>query len=218
MPYYGCKIYIPVFIDKIIIWPVLLLRWLWYGYAFRRVRLIPDKYARVEAVDFEKISKYTWLVRKTPRSYTAVRFEAKGRLLVAVYMHSEIMINKLRPESGELPRKLVVDHKNRNGIDNRRANLRPATESQNSMNRRKVRGTSSRYKGVSWRRSRRLWQSMIWVDKRNLLLGSFTSETEAAKVYDAAARKYYGEFAYLNFDEAEVPVWRARLRSVKRHW
>lgn len=216
MPYYGCKIYIPSFIDKIIIAPVLILRWFWYGYVFRLVRLIPDKYAKVECVDFEKISKYTWWAKKTPRSYTAVRFEAKGRQLVPVYMHREIMINKLRSESAELPAELFVDHKNRDGLDNRRANLRPATASQNSMNRAKVRGTSSKYKGVSWNRSRKLWQGTIQVNKKNLLLGSFVSETEAARAYDEAAKKYQGEFAYLNFDDEGVQSRRAKLVGLIR--
>jgi hypothetical protein len=98
---------------------------------------------------------------------------------------------------------MVVDHKNRNGIDNRRPNLRLATESQNCMNRQKQRVTSSKYKGVSWVRSSGKWKAAIQVDKKNLHLGYFEDEEEAARAYDAAARKYQGEFAYQNFGGEE---------------
>lgn len=215
MPRYRLSIDVPVFIDRVIVWPVLAWRWFWYDHTYRRVKLLPDKYAKVEPRDYYDVSKYTWWARKTPRSYTAIRFIEKGRVLVPVHMHRQIMLKKLKPESGELPANLLVDHKNRDATDNRRVNLRLATTSQNSMNRRKCKGTSSKYKGVSWDNRKKLWKAAIQIDRKNRHLGYFESEMEAAKVYDKAARKYHGEFAYQNFeDENRQLTRRAKIRKV----
>jgi AP2 domain/HNH endonuclease len=94
-----------------------------------------------------------------------------------------------------------VDHINGNGLDNRRTNLRPATSAENARNRRSQRGSSSPYKGVSWIRSRRNWRANLRVGDRLIHLGSYTDPADAARAYDAAALKYFGEFARLNFPE-----------------
>lgn len=94
-----------------------------------------------------------------------------------------------------------VDHINRNGLDNRRSNLRPATSSQNAANRPPQRGGSSQYKGVGWNKAAGKWKSKIRVDYRYIHIGYFDDELSAAKAYDARARAAFGEFAYLNFPE-----------------
>ena len=123
---YSIKISVPVILDNVFVWPVLLVRRIWYGYAFRRVRLIPDKYAIVDARDFHEVSKYTWWAKENARKYVAVRFFASGRRELIVFMHRQI----LNPTTGK-----IIDHINRNPLDNRRANLRIVTKSQNNMNR-----------------------------------------------------------------------------------
>jgi hypothetical protein len=71
----------------------------------------------------------------------------------------------------------------------------------NLANQRKQSGTSSRYKGVSWRADRNKWTAYICPDRKKINLGVFNSEEDAARAYDSMAPKYFGEFARLNFPE-----------------
>ena len=97
---------------------------------------------------------------------------------------------------------MLVDHINHNGLDNRKANLRPATWAQNIRNRKKYFDKSrSRYKGLVWDRYSNKWRARICLNRTQIQLGSFDDEIEAAKAYDRAAKKYHGEFASLNFPE-----------------
>jgi hypothetical protein len=98
------------------------------------------------------------------------------------------------------PDSLIVDHINGNGLDNRKANIRTATYTQNSCNRKKAnKDTWSQYKGVTFNAKRKKWKARIQVHGRKIYLGSFNAETNAAKAYDKAAKKYHKEFAALNF-------------------
>jgi hypothetical protein len=94
----------------------------------------------------------------------------------------------------------LVDHKNNDGLDNRRHNLRPASVQENRRNSRKRTGTRSGFAGVSFRKGRGLWVARIG-DAPNSIkhLGYFASEVEAARAYDTAARELFGEFARPNF-------------------
>jgi hypothetical protein len=87
-----------------------------------------------------------------------------------------------------------VDHINHNGLDNRKANLRLCSRSQNLANQR-GRGGASRFKGVWWDKVHRCWQAQVG----KLHLGLFKSEEDAARAYDAAAVDRWGEFAWTNF-------------------
>lgn len=103
------------------------------------------------------------------------------------------------------PAGLEVDHINGDGLDNRRSNLRLATRQQNSANSAphpKPRG-HSRFRGVSryTRPGYSRWMAYITVSGKHIRLGYFTSEEEAARCYDAAARKHFGAFARPNFQE-----------------
>jgi hypothetical protein len=86
-----------------------------------------------------------------------------------------------------------VDHRNHDGLDNRRSNLRTATPPQNNGNQLKRKGTTSKYKGVSRYKGRR-WRAAI--QRRHL--GIFGSEEAAATAYNVAASEVFGEYAHLN--------------------
>ena len=92
----------------------------------------------------------------------------------------------------------LTDHRDGDGLNNQRSNLREATVSQNQRNARGARNSSSQYKGVGWQSQIGRWRAYIWLDGKSKHLGTFTDEVEAAKAYDAAAREHFGEFARLN--------------------
>lgn len=103
---------------------------------------------------------------------------------------------------GVTDRRIMVDHRNHDGLDNRRANLRVGTQADNNANQRKrSRPTSSRYKGVYWSNTYGVWIAEIKGPVGRKHLGRFEDETEAAKVYDDAALELFGEFAHLNSPE-----------------
>lgn len=94
--------------------------------------------------------------------------------------------------------KILVDHRNRYGLDNQRGNLRITTKSQNGMNAGKHRKGASRFRGVHWHKKARKWCAELVVHGRKHYLGLFVSELDAARARDAAAIELHGEFARLN--------------------
>ena len=93
----------------------------------------------------------------------------------------------------------IVDHIDGDPTNNRRSNLRNCTQHQNSMNSRKRKNdASSKYKGVSWDKGRKKWRAYINLMRKQLFLGRFDNELEAARAYNDKAVELYGEFAHLN--------------------
>lgn len=92
----------------------------------------------------------------------------------------------------------LVDHKDHNGLDCRRANLRVSDHKQNGANMKARDGTST-YKGVRLYKRTKRWSAQIRVNYKQIHLGYFKKEREAASAYDKAARLYFGEFALCNF-------------------
>lgn len=113
-----------------------------------------------------------------------------------------------------------VDHVDGDGdgLNNRRANLRPATQTQNNGNARRRRDNTSGYKGVYFDARRGHWAAQISIDGRRLHLGVFADPVDAARRYDAAAVYYFGEFARPNFPEAAsiaaLPTWVIEMGSL----
>jgi hypothetical protein len=199
VPYYRPAIYIPAWLDKLLVAPLLLLRRIWYGYTFRRIPLINSKkYAIVDPIDYYPLSNHIWLAYRRKGSYNILRFTEEGGFFRPVSMHRYVMQLKLKSQNRTLPSDLVIDHMNNITHDNRRSNLRLATTAENSRNKRS-RGGVSKYKGVVYRAHKKLWVARISVNRKRIYIKSCKSEIDAAKAYDKAAKKYFGEFAYLNF-------------------
>lgn len=150
------------------------------------VRLAGGRVAVVDDADYERISRYKWRACK-PRNvvYAMTNVTATS----TEYMHH--MVLGVRG----------VDHRDGNGLNNQRSNLRPCNQSQNGANTRPRSGGTSRYKGVSWHKLTGTWRAYIRVNYRQIQLGHFETEEEAARAYDAAALEHFGAFANLNFAE-----------------
>ncbi len=187
------SIAIPNWLDRIFARPVLFYRKRRFGSAFRKIRLTEGKYALVDPGDFYWLNNFDWLTKKNNKSFYAIRLDNdNSKWPTLVYMHREIM---------NFPKGLLVDHRNLIGLDNRRDNLRTATRSENGYNNSKRKNTSSRFIGVSFYKRCRKWAAYISSNRKRKHIGYFDSEIAAALAYDAAAKKYHGEFARLNFPE-----------------
>jgi hypothetical protein len=143
------------------------------------------KLALVDDEDYEHLTQYNWSITGTFKGRVGRNYRVDGRT-IHVSLGQEILNTKQ-----------MVDHINRNPLDNRRCNLRIATRQQNAMNRNKRIDSASKYKGVSPNKTS--WVARIFFDSRRIYLGSFTSEIEAAQAYDVKARELFGEFAKTNF-------------------
>lgn len=91
-----------------------------------------------------------------------------------------------------------IDHIDRNKLNNKIENLREVTSSQNSMNRKPNKNCSSKYKGVCWDKRANKWKAYITIDNKINHLGYFINEIDAAISYNVIAKKYFGEYIYLN--------------------
>ena len=151
----------------------------------------PNTFTLVDDESFEELSKHKWCVQKGGNTFYAVRNmpRDKNGKRKRVQMHRQIM---------NCPDNLQTDHINHNGLDNRKMNLRVCTHSENHGNSLPRKGCTSKHKGVS--RHGGKWQSRIKHNSKEIYLGFFATEIEAAEAYDAKAKELFGEFAYLNFE------------------
>jgi hypothetical protein len=143
------------------------------------IRLTQGQVAIVDPEDYEELSQYRWSAVKSRHVWYAQR-------------------SWRRPprSSTQMHRQLAgyaeTDHRNRNGLDNRRVNLREATKAQNAMNRRTRSDNTSGYRGVHWHLGK--WQARITLSGKRMSLGHFSDLQEAVAVRQEAAREIFGEF------------------------
>lgn len=150
-------------------------------YAYVKLRWTDEEKIMVcDKEDWERLKKYTWGVAKTG-GYAITNF-AQNKKHKVVKFHQIVMGQK---------RGYVVDHINRNPIDNRKENLRYATMQQNLINKGKQSNNKSGIPGVSWRNDSNSWRAQIWVHKKAINLGTFKTKEEAIKARKEAEKKYF---------------------------
>lgn len=154
------------------------------------VPLTQGKHAIIDCADAEKILPFRWHFAKGYAKRYRLAHEMPGSQKIR--MHREILVTEPGRE---------VDHINRDGLDNRRCNLREASRSQNITNRALLSRNTSGFRGVSWFKPHGLWRARIKVNGSEKDLGYFKDINDAARAYDDAARKYHGDFANLNFPD-----------------
>jgi len=142
--------------------------------------------ALVDDEDFAPVSKYCWHV-------------SQGYVVHSVTPLTKLRLHRvvMRPDKEQL-----VDHKNHNPLDCRKSNLRIATKADNNRNQilssKRKAGASSEYKGVYWHKRDQKWRAQIGLNYKRIMLGNFSSELEAARAYNRAAKLFFGQFAFLN--------------------
>ena len=156
----------------------------------KEIELSQGKVALVDDEDYEYLNQWKWCALKSHNVYYAVRTVRHDNMQTTQCMHRLIL---------NCPSGMKDDHRNGDGLDNRRDNLRICTNAENIHNSRvQSRNKSSRFKGVHLHKAK--WCSRIKVNGVKIHLGYFISEYAAADAYDLAAKKYFGEFARLNFE------------------
>lgn len=150
----------------------------------KRIPLTQGKYSLVDDRDYEWLMEMgPWYANDHTRgTWTA---EMSGGLL----MHRFIL---------NAPKGMDVDHINGDSLDNQRANLRVCTHAENGRNIHKNNRNMSEYKGVRFKRDRKKYVARIKVNYKSIHLGYYETPDEAALAYNVAAKKYFGEYAWLN--------------------
>jgi AP2 domain len=146
----------------------------------------------IDTVDYPLVKDNRWHILKVSDLMYAISVltkEAGGKPGAAILLHRLIV-----------PGFEFIDHKNRNGLDDRRQNLRPALRFENHGNIKKPRhGKTSKFKGVCWDKSCNKFVATISIKNRDVKLGRFISEEDAARAYNVAAKEHFGEFANPNY-------------------
>jgi len=149
----------------------------------KHIKLTQGKFAIVDNTNFEWLNQWKWCAQKGISTWYAIRRDKKGK---TIRMH-RIILNT--------PEGMDTDHINSNGLDNRICNLRICSRSQHHRNRKPKKG---KYKGVNMGGRANKWQARITIKGKRMSLGYYKKKEDAARAYNIAAIKYFGNYARTN--------------------
>ncbi len=158
---------------------------------YKRLKLGSRRYlgyhTLIDAEDYERISKYKWYVRREPGTkHGGYRYVAEGNVDGRTTFLARFI---MKARKGQ-----IVDHINRNPLDNRKANLRFVTRSQNRHNTKFV-GNQAGHRGIYWDKYKKYFKAEISIDKKIYVIGCFKKKRDAIKAYRAFVTKKLKEFA-----------------------
>jgi hypothetical protein len=170
------------------------------GYIDVSTPKFPHAIALIDATDWERVldigRRSRWHAMEAPSARTLYVCRHIGRGPGSLIMLHRVLLELATDDPS------FVDHQNRDGLDNRRTNLRLASRSQNGRNR--IGHSKTGYKGVALHSRSGKYQARIRIGGCLRHLGTFPTPEVAARAYDTAARELFGEFAYLNFPDVAV--------------
>jgi hypothetical protein len=158
----------------------------------KEIQLNNGMVALIDDDDYEKVNCLKWRALCSKNKHTPDKWYATCNIKtnIIIYLHRFILnVHDSRTH---------IDHKDGNGLNCQKGNIRSCTQSQNNKNITPRTGGTSKYKGVWYFKKNRKFTAKICINRKQTYLGSFLKESDAAKAYNDAAIKYYGEFAYLN--------------------
>lgn len=161
----------------------------------KQISLTQDKVALVDDADYEELSKHKWYaLRHHSGNFYGVRHSTtvNGKRYL-IRMSRQILGLEYRDLR-------QADHINHTTLDNRQVNLRICTNQENARNQKLQINTSSRFKGVCWRKDIKKWGAQIRINGETRNLGYWDMEEVAALRYDMAALREFGDYACLNFN------------------
>lgn len=158
----------------------------------KKIPLTQGKYALVDDEDYDRLNQIKWHAKRRQSAkdiYYAYAY-LKSPTVKIICMH-RFILSLTNPN-------IHVDHINGNGLDNRKANLRSCTPTENSRNRKRGRNATTKFKGVFRVKDVCGFIAKICVNRCQIYLGTFSTEEDAAYAYNVAAKKHFGKFARLN--------------------
>jgi hypothetical protein len=160
----------------------------------KEIRLSQGKIALVDDEDFDYINQWKWYARKGRKTFYAARKEKGTNARTTIHMHQVV---------SKVSNNVQIDHRDTNGLNNQKYNLRVVNHRQNQYNTDKPRHNTSGYKGISWDKFRNNYRVYLTVKGKFKNIGNTKSLQTATKMYNKAATQHYGEFAKLHIYKEE---------------
>lgn len=157
----------------------------------KEIKLTQGKVALVDDEDFDRLNQFKWYAMRDGCTFYAARGVGGRKNKATEWMHRVIM---------NTPVEMDTDHKDGDGLNNQKHNLRNCTRSQNLANKKSRPGSVSKYIGVHKgnNKKKEFWRAQLRKNGKSIHVGCFATEEQAALAYNEKAKEIHGEFAKLN--------------------